>query len=217
MLIIYTIPPSLYCSKLRIVLRHKQLPFEERLPPGGYGSDEYKRIVASGNLPALVDGDLLLADSEAIAEYLNEKYPTPAMLPTELATRARIRERGRFHDTRLEPALRALFTQLAPSTRDDKFVQAQSRQLNERLIQLGELLQLPHANRFSELSLADCGFAVTFTWIDVLIPALDLRIDWPATVAGERERLADFDAVANELVSYKPIITDYVKTTIAGQ
>ena len=81
MLTIYAIAPSLYCAKLRILLRHKQLAWEEVPPPGGYGSDQYKRLIASGNLPALVDGSLTLADSEAIAEYLNELHPDPAMLP----------------------------------------------------------------------------------------------------------------------------------------
>ena len=81
MLTIYAIPISLYCAKLRILLRHKKIQWQELPPPGGYGSAEYKSIVPSGNLPALVDGSLLLADSEAIAEYLNEKYPNPPMLP----------------------------------------------------------------------------------------------------------------------------------------
>ena len=70
MLSVYAIPVSLYCAKLRILLRHKGLEWEEVPPPGGYGSDEYKRVAPSGNLPALRDGDLLLGDSEAIAEYL---------------------------------------------------------------------------------------------------------------------------------------------------
>ena len=47
MLTVYTVPISLYCAKLRIVLRHKQLEWNEQMPPGGYGSDEYKTVVVS--------------------------------------------------------------------------------------------------------------------------------------------------------------------------
>ena len=61
------------------------------------------------NLPTLLDGDLLIADSEAIAEYIEEAYPTPPILPTELGARAKVRELSRFHDTRLEPEIRKLF------------------------------------------------------------------------------------------------------------
>ena len=141
MLTIYSVPISLYCAKLRIVLRHKKLEWNEQPPPGGYGSDEYKAIVASGNLPALVDGSLLVADSEAIAEYLEEKYPVPAMLPGEPSYRAKIRELSRFHDTRLEPEVRKLFGNLSPDKRNPQLNTAQAIQINTRLLQLSELLE----------------------------------------------------------------------------
>ncbi len=139
MLTIYTVPISLYCAKLRIVLRHKKLEWNEQPPPGGYGSDEYKAIVASGNLPALVDGSLLVADSEAIAEYLEEKYPDPAMLPSKPSHRAKARELSRFHDTRLEPEIRKLFGNLSPEKRDPQLILAQAIEINTRLLQLSEI------------------------------------------------------------------------------
>ena len=101
---IYTSDHSLYCAKLRILLHHKRVPYEEAPPPGGGGSPEYLSIVPSGNIPALCDGDLVLTDSEAIAEYLEEKYPDIPMLPDTLIGRAQSRERSRFSDTRLDPA-----------------------------------------------------------------------------------------------------------------
>ena len=36
MLTVYSIPPSLYSAKLRILLRHKQLEWTEALPPLGF-------------------------------------------------------------------------------------------------------------------------------------------------------------------------------------
>ncbi|MEM7745404.1 MAG: glutathione S-transferase family protein, partial [Pseudomonadota bacterium] len=166
MLRVYAIPVSLYCAKLRIVLRHKELTWEEIPPPGGYGSAAYKDHVPSGNLPALVDGDLLIADSEAIAEYLEERHPVPAMLPSDAADRARVRERGRFHDTRLEPALRALFPFLpGRSAPPESFPDAQADQVSTRLEQLSQMLG-PVAGE--ALSLGDCGHPITFAWLDAL-------------------------------------------------
>jgi glutathione S-transferase/maleylpyruvate isomerase len=83
MLTIYSVPVATYCAKLRITMRHKGLAWEELPPPGGYGSAEYKAIVPSGNLPAMVDEGFMLADSEAIAEYLNEAYPDVRCCPTQ--------------------------------------------------------------------------------------------------------------------------------------
>src|SRR5690606_15242400 len=45
-----------------------------------------------GMVPALADGDLLLTQSPAILEYLDEAYPdTPRLLPDGAADRARVR------------------------------------------------------------------------------------------------------------------------------
>jgi glutathione S-transferase len=209
-LTVYAIPPSLYCAKLRILLRHKGLAWQEIPPPGGYGSAEYKEIVASGNLPALRDGDLLLADSEAIAEYLEETHPQPAMLPADAAGRARVRELSRFHDTRLEPELRRLFAHIAPAFQDEAVAARQSQALTARLGQLG--LMLETRGQGGALTLADCGYPVTFTWLDLLAPMLGLEIAWPAPVVAYREALARHPAVAAELASYRPILAAWLRS-----
>lgn len=208
MLQVYAIPVSLYCAKLRILLRHKGLAWGEIPPPGGYGSDAYKAHVASGNLPALRDGELLIADSEAIAEYLDELHPAPPMLPASPAARAKIRERSRFHDTRLEPALRAVFPYLskqgpAPET----VIAAQAREITARLSQLARLLD-PDAG--AELSLGDCGHPVTFAWLEALGPRIGMALEWPEPVIAYRERLSRLPAVAAELADYTPKLTAFL-------
>jgi len=142
MLQIYSVPVATYCAKLRVMMRHKGIAWEELPPPGGYGSAEYKAIVPSGNLPAMVQGDFQLGDSEAIAEYLNEAYPETPMLPADMHLRAKAREKGRFHDTRLEPAVRAFYGQVAYQTRDAAKVQELGDAISGHLIALDLLLSL---------------------------------------------------------------------------
>lgn len=203
MLKIYAIPVSLYCAKLRILLRHKNLQWQEIAPPGGYGSDEYKLTIPSGNLPALMDGDLVLADSEAIAEYLNEKHPNPPMLPTDLNLRAKTRELSRFHDTRLEPDLRVLFPHIVADNRDQNLVNIQSKKISDRL---GQLATLIVENTGNELTLADCGYPISFAWIDALAPHMGLKIDWPEPVLSYRKKIKNHAAIAAELSDYVPIL-----------
>ena len=210
MLIIYSIPISLYCAKLRIVLRHKELTWREVLPPGGYGSDDYKRIVPSGNLPALVDGEVMIADSEAIAEYLEERHPIPAMLPVNPMERAKVRERSRFHDTRLEPEVRALFPFLpGREVITEETLCKQSRELSKRLEQLAHMVDEAFRPE-STLSLADSGFAITFTWLDELIPLMGLDISWPKPVAVYRKWLENQCAVKEELTEYGPKLATFL-------
>lgn len=210
MLTIYAIPPSLYCAKLRILLRHKNLEWRELPPPGGYGSAAYRQVVPSGNLPAMLDGDLLLADGEAIAEYLEERHPAPPMLPQGAADRAKMRERGRFHDTRLEPALRALFGSIAPDSRDAALNERQSVLLTEKLGQLGRILESGPDLAFG---LGDCGYPISFAWIDALTPPLSLTVAWPEPVIAYRARIEAAPAVADELASYRPILEGWVQRT----
>ncbi|MEM5471492.1 glutathione S-transferase family protein [Hoeflea sp. AS60] len=216
MLTIYAIAPSLYCAKLRILLRHKQLTWEEVPPPGGYGSDEYKRLIASGNLPAMVDGDITLADSEAIAEYLNELHPRPQMLPDAPAARAKVRELSRFHDTRLEPALRVLFAHIGADERDNDVQRRQSDALSARLAQLGKMLG-EREDAGHTLTLADCGFPISFEWIERLDPVFDLRMVWPDAVVAYRERLSALPAIAAELNAYRPVLDGWLAKAVLGR
>lgn len=215
MLKFYSIPVSLYCAKLRIVLRHKQLEWEEMPPPGGYGSAEYKKVVASGNLPAIVDNGLIIADSEAISEYLNEKYPHSPMLPDQLDKRAQMRERSRFHDTRLEPELRAIFPFIAPDNRNRAAINEQSRKISARLLHFSKLLDA-NSDLNDELGLGDCGFPISFTWLEELAPILGLAINWPENIQRYHGRISQFPAVKAELESYRPLLTQYLKQRNEG-
>lgn len=210
MLTVYAIPTSLYCAKLRVLLRHKNLTWEELLPPGGYGSAEYRDIAPTGNLPALRDGDLLLTDSECIAEYLEEKYPAHPALPVDLGERARTREMSRFHDTRLEPELRRLFPQIG-ADRDAGLIERQCVAIGERIRQLGIMLESrPGAG--SSLTLGDCGFAITFIWIDRLSVLFGSLIEWPDAILSYRKRLEKLDSVSSELQAYVPVVDTWLAT-----
>lgn len=209
MLTLYAIAPSLYCAKTRIALRHKGTTWREVPPPGGYGSAEYRTVIASGNLPALVDDALTLADSEAIAEYLDEAYPEPPLLPGHVAERARTRELSRFHDTRLEPELRRLFVAIRPDRRDGALIDRQQAALNARLAQLAVMLaDRPEAGRVQ--TLADTGFPITFAWLDALAPRLGCVIDWAGPVRAYRARIEALPAVAAELAAYRPALEAFL-------
>ena len=51
----------------------------------------FKALNPQGFVPALVDGDRVLTQSVAIIEWLEERYPTPALLPEDVNDRAHVR------------------------------------------------------------------------------------------------------------------------------
>ena len=203
---IYSIDHSLYCAKLRLVLRNKGLDWRDIAPPA-----DYLTLVPTGNLPALVDGDLMLTDSEAIAEYLEEKYPLPAMLPSGLIPRAKCRELSRFHDTRLEPALRLLFSNVTPATRVAYEVQAAHAEITKRLTALTTLLARSPLPR-DHLWLADCGLIVTLEWLDLMEHHTVLPpLHWSETVRSYRAQMEALPKVAQELTFYRPHMREWME------
>jgi len=210
MLTIYAVPVSVYNAKLRIMLRQKGVSFTEMPPPGGYGSPEYKALVPSGNLPAMIHNDLVLADSEAIAEYIEEAFPEVPMLPDDIQLRAKAREKSRMHDTRLEPAVRAIYPQVAYPTRDVDAVNAGGAAISKHLNSLAVLLASDPLDR-EALWMCDCGFAVTFAWIKAFETAINLPITWPEAVLAYDARLRAHTEVAKELIAYKPAMDAYLE------
>jgi len=84
-----------------LALREKNVPFELKLPTGigagsGYGTD-FTSASPRGEVPALVDGGARIFDSTIILEYIEDKWPTPPLLPREPAGRAL-----RAHDRRCD-------------------------------------------------------------------------------------------------------------------
>jgi len=202
MLTLYDLPISSYGCKTRILLRHKNLPWRSIAPPDGYGSDAYCKIVPAGTIPALDDNGFILCDSEAIAEYINDIYPDPPMLPSEPRARAAARALSRFHDTRIEPVLRAYFAQVAPANRDTSFIETNAALLQKRLLQLTQMVTPNPFLCGADLTLADCGFAPSFAILNRLQKILGFSVDLPDCLYAFETALAEHPSVTAELQAY---------------
>ena len=88
-----------YCARVRIVLAEKG----DRVRAGGDRSLEPAGVALreepAGKVPVLEEDTLVLPESAVIMEYLEERYPEPALLPADPAQRALERLRVfRFDD-----------------------------------------------------------------------------------------------------------------------
>jgi maleylacetoacetate isomerase len=93
---LYTYYRSQASFRVRIALNLKRLARDDvflHLEKGDQFADEYRAINPQMVVPTLIDGDARLFQSLAILEYLDEKYPEPALLPprSDIAARAWVR------------------------------------------------------------------------------------------------------------------------------
>src|SRR5271155_4396455 len=159
---LYNMNLSNFATKCRIAIYDKGAQVEiVGIPGGNSKSPEYLKINPLAKVPAFDADGLIIPESEVINEYLEDKFPTPALMPKSPEGRAKVRTFTRFHDLYLEPPLRSLFGQMNPKTRDDKVVNEKLTELNGRLDQLDKMLAESGFANGADFSLADCAIAPT--------------------------------------------------------
>ena len=95
---LYSGPLSLFSAKTRVALAEKGL--EHELIQVNWSREarylphhpEVIRLNPQRKVPVLVDGDVVVCDSTLIAEYLEERYPSPPLFPKGIEERARCRQ-----------------------------------------------------------------------------------------------------------------------------
>ncbi|MBS0388771.1 MAG: glutathione S-transferase family protein [Proteobacteria bacterium] len=94
---LYSGPLSLFGAKVEIAAREKGIDFQLVMVPfsqqQGYSpkDPEVLRVNPKRQVPVWVDDAVELYDSTQIIEYLEDRWPTPALWPRALAGRARAR------------------------------------------------------------------------------------------------------------------------------
>jgi glutathione S-transferase len=100
---LYHQPLSPFCRKVRLILAEKKIEVELVEEPTWERRMDFLRMNPAGKVPVLRVDDLVIADSNAIAEYLEEVSPEPPLLPRDPALRAEARRLvgwfdDKFHD-----------------------------------------------------------------------------------------------------------------------
>lgn len=92
---------STFSSKTKVVLEEKGLPYRvERVRIGDVWKKTPEVLARNplGKVPWIDDGDVTVYDSSVINEYLNDRYPSPALLPVDPVARARARALENYAD-----------------------------------------------------------------------------------------------------------------------
>ncbi len=104
-----------------MTLQAKGLSFREVEITPGIGQIALFRLSGQRQVPVLVDGDDVVADSSAICRHLEALRPDPALIPADARQRAQMHLIEDWADTTLAAAVRAALLQAAaddPQLRD---------------------------------------------------------------------------------------------------
>lgn len=191
---------TLFCAKDQLPSRWARIVLTEKDVDGariesivaGKPHQDLLVLNPAGELPTLVDRDTVLYPAAIVTEYLDERYPHPALLPADPAARARVRMIVTRIDRELFPLAAIILA--APKSPDAKLAR---KQLQEAVTGSVRLFATRGWCLGLDYNLADCAWAALFS---ALVP---LGIKLPADPALLRyiERLLARPAVQSALRS----------------
>jgi glutathione S-transferase len=97
---------SAFCEKVRLVLAVKGLEYSVVEVTPGLGQVQLFRLSGQRQVPVLVDGAEVIADSTAIAMHLERRHPLPPLLPADPVQRAQVLLLEDWADTALAAGCR---------------------------------------------------------------------------------------------------------------
>lgn len=190
-MILYGSSLSPYVRKVLAFAGEKGIELELQ-PTGsapGQPGEEFLAASPFRKMPALRDGDYLLADSSAIVHYLEAKYPEPALIPAEPKLRGKVIWFEEFADTILVSCGAKIFYNLIVAP---KFL---GRPGDEEAARQAELNDLPPVLDYLEQEVPGEGYLVgeTLTLADLAVAGpfanfrhTNTRVDpdrYPRTIA----------------------------------
>ena len=216
-MILYTLPHSSYGTKVAIVIAFKGIEdqFDIRPPPGGLRTDSYRGVIPMRQIPAIIDGDLTISESEVISEYLEERFPEPPLLPSDPQSRALSRFFSRFHDIHLEPPIRVLYGQIPERTRDLAVVDENLVRIDELLKRFSAMAEPAPYLSGARISLADCAYPSTLMYLDLVTQAMGRSVTYPANIAAWRETVLADPAVAQVMARNRAAGEAWIPTKLA--
>ena len=180
---------SPYVRKVRVAMAEKGLTYEHIQIDPARRPEDYYDISPFGRIPALRDGDHVLADSGVICTYLEAKYPATPLTYSDPYLKARVQWFEKFGDYELGPVAtfgvfrNRVVMKLLGKPGDEEHV---TRCLKEKLPPLMEYLEAnaPETGFIvgEQFTFADIAIATHFVNFSLGREQLDAA-QWPKSVA----------------------------------
>jgi len=183
-------------------------------PPGGMGSADYRRLNPVGKIPALDIGGAVIPESEIICEYLEEKFPAPALLPADAADRAQARLISRCVDLYVLPALSGLLPQARrPLAEQDRgLIDEGWQKMRKGLASIDQFMGPGPYALGARMTLADCALVPAAFLMHQTLPRLGIAAPldglpkltaWWANIRCDPHAATALDWMEREIVAFR--------------
>ena len=195
-LIFYNGSGSPYGWRVWLALEFKALPYTLNMlsfSAGDTRSAAFRAVNPRGKVPALVHDGVALWESNALVEYLDERFPEPSVWPAELQDRARARRLVSENDAYLYPVLRRIIAETLYKTAgavDAEALATARAELKDELARLADELR---GDFFAGgLSAADFALFPSLVFVDRIearAPQFGLAADLPGPLRAYLDRM----------------------------
>ncbi|MEM6464959.1 MAG: glutathione S-transferase family protein [Pseudomonadota bacterium] len=177
---LYHHPLSPFCRKVRLVLAEKKLEVELVEEKPGEADLDFLRLNPSGQVPVLREKDRVLAESQAIVEYIEETTPSPPLMPNEPEDRAEVRRLCAWFDDKFHREVTANLLYERVNKRvskqgypDSEKIKAGAKAIKYHIDYVGWLMEDRRWLAGNAISLADFAAAAQFSSLDYISD-----VDW---------------------------------------
>jgi len=154
---LFTSSNCIHSHCARLVVHEKGVPAEIEFFDTNEPPEDLLELNPYGNSPTFVERDLVLYDSRIIMEYLDERFPHPALHQMDPASRASARMLIKRIDQEWYPLLEEI------QLHGDKKAAKAKKQLKESLMAAAPVFEASPYFMSDEYSLIDCAMA-PFLW-----------------------------------------------------
>lgn len=179
MIKLFCFPRSGNSREVRIVLAEKNIPYEPiniHTDKRAAESEEFKKASPNKKVPAIIDGDVYMSEAFLINQYLDQKYPNPALLPNDEAKRDQITQFVNKIDKAMVLNIGLLVIECLLKPKEQQKEEFKEKKRSEIRQALGELDKMLEGKEylFGDYSLADIAITPHVAALPILgsgIPA----------------------------------------------
>ena len=180
MMKLYSGDLSPYSARVRLQIYAKGLTDITLERPANFGMPKFREDHPIGRIPVLdIDGDMM-PESDVIAEYLEEIYPTPSMLGATPRETAHIRTLARIGDIYLMNNMFMLSAQSRATNRNQGIVDLLGGQVVRNVKALDRMIGKDGFACSGRLTMADCAIVPGLFMVENVLPATGLDNPIPA-------------------------------------